>query len=70
MDEPSTATVAVFDALGRRVALLHEGPLAEGPHAFTLDAAALAPGLYVVTARLVEASGAATTEVTRWTRAR
>ena len=42
--------VEAFDALGRRVALLHDGPLAAGTHTLGLDAAALPPGVYVVRA--------------------
>ena len=57
LDAPGDARVAVFDALGRRVAVLHDGPLAAGEHAFGIDARALAPGLYVV--RAVTAAGAA-----------
>ena len=49
-------TAAVYDALGRRVATLHDGPAADGAHAFAIDADALAPGVYVVVAR---ADGAA-----------
>lgn len=30
--------VAVFDVVGRRISILHEGPLAAGAHAFTWDA--------------------------------
>ena len=48
---PSAVRVEVLDALGRRVAVLHDGPAAEGPHAFVLNAGALAPGVYVVVAR-------------------
>ncbi len=44
------ATVAVFDALGRRVAVLHDGPMAAGSHALRLDAARLPAGVYVVRA--------------------
>jgi extracellular elastinolytic metalloproteinase len=40
--------VEVFDALGRRVALVHDGELAAGArHALAVEAAALAPGAYV-----------------------
>jgi hypothetical protein len=42
--------VAVFDVLGRRVAVLHEGPLGAGAHRLRLDAAALPAGVYVVRA--------------------
>jgi uncharacterized delta-60 repeat protein len=48
---PERVTVAVFDALGRRVATLHEGPLTTGTaHPFVLEGAGLASGLYVVRA--------------------
>ena len=46
--------MAVYDALGREVAVL-----AAGEHEVALDGAALAPGVYVV--RLTAASGAAET---------
>ncbi|HLA64623.1 MAG TPA: hypothetical protein VK610_09370, partial [Rhodothermales bacterium] len=59
---PQTVRVEAFDAVGRRVALLHDGPLAAGAHALTLDAAALAPGLYVV--RATGAEGVAAQRVT------
>jgi hypothetical protein len=46
---PGEARLAVYDALGRRVALLAEGPFAAGTrHAVALDASRLAPGAYVV----------------------
>ena len=41
------ATVAVYDVLGRRVALLHDGILAAGRHPFQIDAGSWAPGVYV-----------------------
>ncbi|HLA63626.1 MAG TPA: T9SS type A sorting domain-containing protein, partial [Rhodothermales bacterium] len=44
------ATVGVYDALGRQVALLHDGTLAAGPHTLALDAARLPTGAYVVRA--------------------
>ncbi|HYE94808.1 MAG TPA: YCF48-related protein [Rubricoccaceae bacterium] len=43
-------TITAYDALGRRVAVLHEGPMAAGTHALALDVSALAPGVYVVRA--------------------
>ena len=46
--EAADVTLAVFDVLGRRVAVLAEGPLATGVHTASLDAAALPPGLYLV----------------------
>jgi hypothetical protein len=43
--------VEVFDVLGRRVAVLHDGPLTAGPeHRFTFHAADLPNGLYIVRA--------------------
>ncbi|MDX1421468.1 MAG: hypothetical protein R3181_15995, partial [Rubricoccaceae bacterium] len=40
--------VEAFDALGRRLALLHDGPLAAGPHRLRLPPGP--PGLVVVRA--------------------
>ncbi len=48
--QPQHVRVEVFDALGRRVAMLHDGALATGNHPLTLDAADLPSGLYVVRA--------------------
>ncbi|MEP0547986.1 MAG: PA domain-containing protein [Rhodothermales bacterium] len=42
--------VAVFDLLGREVAVLHDGSLPAGPHTLTLDATRLPAGLYLVRA--------------------
>ena len=47
LDAPAAATVTVTDALGRRVAALHDGDLAAGPVQWMLPAG-LAPGVYVV----------------------
>ena len=43
-------TVDVFDALGRRVATLHDGVLAAGETPLTFDASALPAGVYVIRA--------------------
>ena len=44
-------TVSVYDALGRRVALLHEGPLTPGvSHRFEMQGQALPSGLYMIRA--------------------
>ncbi len=51
-----TATVAVFDALGRRVAVLHDGAVPDGGLSLTLDGAQLPAGVYVVYARVSGAS--------------
>jgi len=43
------ARVALYDALGREVAVLHDGPLAaRATHRFTLDGSGLPSGAYVV----------------------
>ena len=47
--------VAVYDALGRRVAVLADGAVAAGRHEAELDTAGLSPGVYVV---VVESGGA------------
>ncbi|MDX1420365.1 MAG: T9SS type A sorting domain-containing protein, partial [Rubricoccaceae bacterium] len=61
----SEATVSVYDVLGRRVAVLHEGPLRMGPHAFGLDAHALPPGVYVVRASTASSVAAWTVTLLR-----
>ena len=54
----------VFDALGRRVAVLHDGALAAGAdHALRFDAAGLPAGLYVV--RVQSAGASAVRRVTK-----
>jgi hypothetical protein len=40
--------VAVYDVLGRRAALLHDGALGAGAHAFAFDGSLLPSGVYVV----------------------
>jgi hypothetical protein len=50
MPESQVVRVEAFDALGRSVAVLHDGFLPSGFHAMAFDASALAPGLYVVRA--------------------
>ena len=48
---PQHVRVEVFDATGRRVARLHDGPLeAERTHPFTLEAGDLPVGLYLIRA--------------------
>ena len=49
--EAQAVRVEAFDALGRRVAVLHDGPLDAGDaHALAFDGAGLPAGLYVVRA--------------------
>jgi hypothetical protein len=42
--------VALYDVLGRRVGLLHDGALPAGSHTFRLDGRGLPAGVYVVKA--------------------
>ena len=48
---PGRATLALFDALGRRVALLADGDFAADRHTARLDTAGLAAGTYVLRLR-------------------
>lgn len=50
LDEADQITVAVHDALGRRVALLQDGAARAGTYTLTLNANALPPGLYLIRA--------------------
>ena len=50
VDEATTMTVAVHDALGRRVALLHDGDVRPGTWTLRVVADDLPPGLYLVRA--------------------
>ena len=58
LNAPGPARLAVYDALGRRVALLLDGTAAAGAHEVTLDAGRLAAGTYVLR---LEAGGAVAT---------
>lgn len=51
LDHAQPVRVEVFDLLGRRIALLHDGTLSAGAHPLTVDASRLTGGLYVVRAR-------------------
>ncbi|MEM6785521.1 MAG: Ser-Thr-rich GPI-anchored membrane family protein [Bacteroidota bacterium] len=50
LPEATDVRAEVFDLLGRRVAVLHEGVLAAGAHPLRLDTARLPAGVYVVRA--------------------
>lgn len=65
LGEAQSVRAAVYDALGRRVAVLHDGPLAAGTHDLALDASRLPPGVYAV-----RASGASLAATVRLTVAR
>lgn len=58
---PGPVALDVFDGLGRRVARLHDGPLAAGPHRVRWAAGAVPSGVYLV--RLVGAEGQAVRRV-------
>ncbi len=51
------ATATVYDVLGRRGAVLHDGPLGAGMHVLASDAAQVPPGVYVVRAVANTAAG-------------
>jgi hypothetical protein len=44
----ASVCVTVFDALGREVAVLHDGPLVAGMHRLAFDGASLPAGVYLV----------------------
>lgn len=50
VDDATMLTVSVHDALGRRVALLHDGSIRAGTYTLTVAADNLPPGLYLVRA--------------------
>jgi hypothetical protein len=50
LDAAQAVTVELLDILGRRVALVHEGNLAAGINALTVDASQLPAAVYVVRA--------------------
>lgn len=59
-----SATVTLHDALGRRVAILHDGPLV-GEACLSVPLARLAPGVYVVRAVTGESVHSARVVVSR-----
>ncbi len=50
LDQTTNVTVAVYDALGRQVALLHEGTLRPATYTLRVEAHDLPPGLYLIRA--------------------
>lgn len=48
LDRPADVAVEVYDVMGRRVAVLHEGPLGVQRHAFAFRPGALPAGVYTV----------------------
>ncbi len=61
-ETPGQATVTLLDALGRYVAVLHDGPGTAGEHMFSLDTARLPTGVYIV--RLTTPAGTVSRAVT------
>ncbi|MFA7331180.1 MAG: hypothetical protein WC326_08910 [Candidatus Delongbacteria bacterium] len=55
LPHPGAVTLEVFDLLGRRVALLQEGPLAAGSHEIPIDGSGWAAGLQLL--RVTHAGG-------------
>ena len=48
LDAPASVVAEVFDAQGRRVATLHDGPLGAGLHGVPVSTAGWPPGVYTV----------------------
>lgn len=61
----ASAAVVLYDALGRRVLVVHDGPVPAGGLALALDTGALPSGVYVVHARVTAAGADAQTLVQR-----
>lgn len=56
LPQDTRVELAVYSITGRRVAMLHHGPLAAGRHVFTVDGTGLASGLYFVRASVAGAA--------------
>lgn len=63
LERPADVRLEVLDVLGRRMAMVDEGARVAGPHRASLDASALAPGLYLV--RLTADGATATQRLVR-----
>jgi hypothetical protein len=48
LDQAQAVEAVLYDVLGRRVRLLHAGPLPAGTHVLAVEGGGLAPGLYVL----------------------
>ena len=64
---PSRVRVAVYDVLGREVAVLADGPHGPGRYEAVFDGRGLPPGVYLVRARVESESGARRSAVERIT---
>lgn len=49
LDQAATVSLRVFDAMGREVATLADGPMTAGPHSVTFTPSGLAAGVYLYT---------------------
>lgn len=47
LEKSATVRVEVYNLIGRRTAVVHDGPLDPGRHSFTWDASAAASGIYL-----------------------
>jgi hypothetical protein len=63
--EAGPVRAVLYDALGREVAVLHDGPLTAGEHALRLDATALPAGVVLVRAVTPTATVSRTLTVVR-----
>lgn len=68
LDRTHTVGLAVFDLLGREVAVLHRGPLAPGAHTFAWDAAGMPSGVYFVRLETLDKGNPATVDVRKLVR--
>jgi len=59
---PAAVRLAVYDVIGREVAVVTDATLAEGSHTATVDVSGLTPGVYVL--RLTGEAGSAVTRLT------
>ena len=58
LDGAASVRLSVYDALGREVAVVLDGPLGAGTHRAVFDGAALPAGVYVARAAVAPESGA------------
>ncbi|MGB3544410.1 MAG: T9SS C-terminal target domain-containing protein, partial [Rubrivirga sp.] len=65
LDRSEIVVLEAFDALGRRVAVLHDGALGAGEHGFALDVSGWPAGVYVVRSRAGGAVSSRTVTVVR-----
>ncbi|MEO1077722.1 MAG: T9SS type A sorting domain-containing protein, partial [Bacteroidota bacterium] len=64
LEAQAVVRVAVYDVLGRQVALLQDGVLAAGRHDLNFDASRLASGVYLVRASIGDGTIVQTQRVT------